>query len=125
MGPMPYFSNAEGLAGMEAGLKTGLPVFSVFKMTPQIMVGIVQGAETATECYFRNFYSVTIPTNIAPTLDRKHYYTILRMIKGPYNDFPDEHKLMYSRYSKKHVDKHEDEWGDDFRRWSQLSLTNN
>ena len=30
-GPMPYFTNREGLKGLEAGLKCNLPTFSVFK----------------------------------------------------------------------------------------------
>jgi len=117
MGPMPYFSNAEGLAGMEAGLKTGVPVFSVFKMNPQIMFGIVQGCDVVDQCFMRNFYSETIPTNIAPTLDRKHYYTTIRMSRGPYKDFPDEDKLTFNSYVKPKIAEYEQRWGDDFRKW--------
>jgi len=59
--PMPPFTNAEGLFGLECGLRTGLPYFSVFRLNAEIMFGAVQGDDHPTQCYGRNFASQTIP----------------------------------------------------------------
>lgn len=61
MSPFPYFSNAEGLSGLEAGLRSGLPGFSVYKINPPIMFGMVASDEGAQACYTRNFYSHMVP----------------------------------------------------------------
>lgn len=37
-GPMPFFSNKEGLKGLEAGLLTDLPTFSVFKYNADVIL---------------------------------------------------------------------------------------
>eukprot|EP00913_Durusdinium_trenchii_P027738 g26011.t1 len=76
--PMPYFSNKEGLYGLECGLATGLAYFSVFKFNPPVMMGSVQYADVVPSCHHRNHYSEVCPTPPAPTLERKHYYTIYR-----------------------------------------------
>eukprot|EP00443_Scrippsiella_acuminata_P000374 CAMPEP_0115229834 /NCGR_PEP_ID=MMETSP0270-20121206/32405_1 /TAXON_ID=71861 /ORGANISM="Scrippsiella trochoidea, Strain CCMP3099" /LENGTH=617 /DNA_ID=CAMNT_0002644409 /DNA_START=56 /DNA_END=1909 /DNA_ORIENTATION=- len=117
MGPMPYFTNAEGLSGLEAGLQTGLPYFGVFKMNVQVMFGMTQPCDLVAQCYGRNFTSEIIPTNIAPTLDRKHYYTALRTGSGPYSELPGVKRLVYDRYIAPKVAENEKEWGDDFRQW--------
>merc|ERR1740138_1222560 len=80
--PMPYFTNVEGLYGLECGLKTGLPYFAVYKMNPNMMIGMIQPADGAMSCYTRNFYSEVCPTPMAPHLERSHMYTIYRMSKG-------------------------------------------
>merc|ERR1712113_1072001 len=56
-GPMPYFTNKQGVEGMEAGLRTGLPYFSVFIYNPPVMFGMSQGEDSIMQCYSRNFYS--------------------------------------------------------------------
>ncbi|CAK9094913.1 6-methylsalicylic acid synthase (6-MSAS) (Arthrosporol biosynthesis cluster protein AOL_s00215g283) [Durusdinium trenchii] len=55
--PMPYFSNKEGLYGLECGLATGLAYFSVFKFNPPVMMGSVQYADVVPSCHHRNHYS--------------------------------------------------------------------
>jgi len=117
MGPMPYFTNAEGLAGLEAGLSSGLPYFSVFKMNPPVFFGMTQGCDTPAQNYIRNFYSEVIPTNIAPTLDRIHHATVLRVSQGPYAKRADKKRLVYDTYIAPKIVENEKEWGEDFRKW--------
>mmetsp|Transcript_59696 Transcript_59696/g.94513 ORF Transcript_59696/g.94513 Transcript_59696/m.94513 type:complete len:612 (+) Transcript_59696:58-1893(+) len=115
--PMPYFSNKEGLYGLECGLQTGLAYFSVFKFNPPVMMGSVQFADAVPACFHRNHYSEVCPTPPAPTLERKHYYTIYRMSKGPQMLDPKATPLVYNAYVKDAAAKYEEEWGDDFRKW--------
>jgi len=115
--PMPYFSNKEGLTGLECGLQTGLAYFSVFKFNPQVMMGSVQAPEPTQACYHRNHYCEVCPTPMAPALERKHYYTIFRMAKGQQTQSPSAVGLVYNAYVKAAAAKHEAEWGDDFRKW--------
>jgi len=117
MGPMPYFTNAEGLSGLEAGLMTGLPYFSVFKMNPQIMFGMIQPCDSVGACYGRNFTCEIVPTNIAPSLERKHYYTALRTSYGSYSQRPGCKRLVYDTHIAPKVAENEKEWGEDFRQW--------
>mmetsp|Transcript_10552 Transcript_10552/g.11626 ORF Transcript_10552/g.11626 Transcript_10552/m.11626 type:complete len:116 (-) Transcript_10552:50-397(-) len=114
---LPYFSNKEGLYGLECGLQTGLAYFSVFKFNPPVMMGSVQYADAVPACFHRNHYSEVCPTPPAPTLERKHYYTIYRMSKGPQSLDAKSTPLVYNAYVKEAAAKHEDEWGDDFRKW--------
>uniref|UniRef100_A0A6V0DG67 Ketoreductase domain-containing protein n=1 Tax=Zooxanthella nutricula TaxID=1333877 RepID=A0A6V0DG67_9DINO len=117
MGPFPYFKNIEGLAGLEAGLKTGVPVFSVFRMSAEVCFSWLAAMDTVDQCYKRNFWGEVIPSNTAPTLDRNHYNTIWRLSLGSYQDFPPEKKLIYAAYVQKKAEEHEKQWGDDFRQW--------
>ncbi|CAJ1457288.1 unnamed protein product [Effrenium voratum] len=98
--PMPYFSNKEGLHGLECGLATGLAYFSVFKINPGVMMGTVQNGDVVQACYWRNHYSEVCPTPPATTLERKHYYTIYRMAKGPQIMDPKAKALVYDAYVK-------------------------
>jgi len=115
--PMPYFSNAEGLNGLELGLSTGLPYFSVFKFNPMIMIGMIQGDEHPNQCYGRNFTAEIVPTPNAKSLDRPHLYTAYRMGKGPYSELPDCDQIVYRTFVQPIVEANEKEWGEDFRRW--------
>ncbi|CAK9001333.1 unnamed protein product [Durusdinium trenchii] len=98
--PMPYFSNKEGLYGLECGLATGLAYFSVFKFNPPVMMGSVQYADVVPSCHHRNHYSEVCPTPPAPTLERKHYYTIYRMAKGAQTTDLRATPLVYNAYVK-------------------------
>ena len=53
MGPMPAFTNVQGLTGMEIGLKCNVPTFSVFLMNPQAMFGMIFPDEHTTQSYMR------------------------------------------------------------------------
>jgi len=60
--PMPYFSNAEGLYGMECGIRSNLAYFSVFKANAPMIFGWVNsGDDTPMQCYSRGFMSPFAP----------------------------------------------------------------
>ncbi|CAE8611674.1 unnamed protein product, partial [Polarella glacialis] len=87
MGPMPYFSVAQGLQGLEGGLKTGLPEFSVFIVNPPAMFGMIQGDGHPTQRYMRNWTSEWLPTPSPSGYQRANSYDIYRMyryIMAPY-----------------------------------------
>mmetsp|Transcript_84126 Transcript_84126/g.214145 ORF Transcript_84126/g.214145 Transcript_84126/m.214145 type:complete len:620 (+) Transcript_84126:52-1911(+) len=71
--PMPYFSNAEGLYGLECGLRSSLAYFQVFKIKPEMFFGMIQGDDAAIQCHMRNFYSEAIPP--PPGDPQKNPYT--------------------------------------------------
>merc|ERR1719188_45404 len=61
-GPMPYFTNKQGVEGLEAGLRTGLPYFSVFIFNPPVMFGMTGGEDSTQACYVRNWTCEIVPT---------------------------------------------------------------
>lgn len=115
--PMPGFANWEGLDGLEKGLRTGLPYFSVFKFNPPAMLGTVQVGEHPNMCHYRNHWSEIVPTPMAPSLDRRHLYTVYRMGRGPQVDNPNATRTVYDAYIKAAKEQYEREWGEDFRLW--------
>jgi len=117
-GPYPYFSNAEGLAGLELGLRTGLPLLSVFKFNPGVIMAMITAAGTARDCHFRNFVSEVFLPPLVDSLDRKDMLSAFRAAFGQYRKIPGVERLHYDRFTKPCVDRHEQEWGDDFRSWA-------
>jgi hypothetical protein len=75
--PMPYFSNREGLYGLECLLRTNLAYACVIKINPPLMQGMVSGTDNAVQCYTGNFYSnmATVP----PTDANKNPYLTYSM----------------------------------------------
>nr|AQS99227.1 type I polyketide synthase ketoyl reductase domain protein [Gambierdiscus excentricus] len=73
--PMPYFSNAEGLYGLECGLRTNLPYFSVFKVNLQLLFALVQGDDVPMQNYQRNFTSEFCPPHPGDP-NKSHYNTL-------------------------------------------------
>merc|ERR1740121_1152497 len=69
-GPMPYFTNAEGIQGMESGLKSGVPLFGTYKMNGMMTAGAMQGRGSASECYWSNQYETCLP--LAPPTDKSN-----------------------------------------------------
>jgi len=68
-GPMPSFTNARGLQGLEAGLRTEFPTFAVYQINFKAFVAMVFGtAATAGTMglYMRFFYSDLIPAAPLP-----------------------------------------------------------
>lgn len=82
--PMPFFLNKEGTHGLELGLSTGVPYFSVFKFNPEAMFGIVQAGDVPLQCYNRNFSCESVPTPPAPSFERRFSYNLFRQIQGSY-----------------------------------------
>jgi len=88
MGPMPYFTVAQGLEGLEGGLRTGLPGFSVFIVNPPMMFGMIQSDQSTTACYTRNFSQEYVPPPSPYSFDHNMAYNIYRMyryIMDPYS----------------------------------------
>jgi hypothetical protein len=71
--PMPYFSNAEGLAGLESLLRSNHMYGCVVKLNPMLVFGMVAGDEPTIQCYTRNFYSLVAPCG--PSDPFKNSYT--------------------------------------------------
>jgi len=73
--PMPYFTNAEGLFGLECGIRSQMPHYQVFKPNPPMVIGMVQPDDVPIQSYNRNFYS---PIAAHPPGDpnKNHYTTI-------------------------------------------------
>jgi hypothetical protein len=116
-GPCPYFTNVEGLQGMEIGLKTGLPGFSVFKFSPGVMFGMVAPDHNVTACYTRNWYSELCPNPPSGDIGRPEgINSAIRTNVGLYQKTKKE-RLIYDYYTKPLKDMYEEEWGDDFRKW--------
>merc|ERR1712217_742017 len=61
MSPFPYFSNAEGLYGMEQLIRSNYAYGQVMKANPQVVFGMIMDDSSATACYTRNFYSPIAP----------------------------------------------------------------
>eukprot|EP00928_Gymnodinium_smaydae_P082326 TRINITY_DN65686_c0_g1_i1.p1 TRINITY_DN65686_c0_g1~~TRINITY_DN65686_c0_g1_i1.p1 ORF type:complete len:639 (+),score=123.60 TRINITY_DN65686_c0_g1_i1:74-1918(+) len=101
--PVPPFSTKDGLAGMEAGLRTGLPGVTVHKVNPAVMFKFVESCGTPGECYFRNFYSKIIPTTGAPSLERQHVYTMYRMLMDGYHNGYSK-RIIFDRYIQPEID---------------------
>jgi len=103
MGPMPYFSVAQGLQGLEGGLRTGLPEFTVFIVNPPVMFGMIQGDEHVNQRYNRNIYSEWLPTPLPSKFERGNTYDIYRMyryIMAPYTpeDSSRNDAILWKRY---------------------------
>lgn len=120
-GPCPYFSNAEGIRGMEDGLRTGLPGFSVFKFNPAVMFPMTNPDHSANACQSRNWWCEITPQPGTGDLSKNGIYSALRTNIGYYHDKKFA-RMIYDTYSKPLVDKCEDEWGDDFRKWEKVKI---
>ena len=89
-GPMPPFSNRDGLTGLEDGIKTNLPYFAVCKYNPDIMVPAVAQASVPVgqhvHSYSRNFTSNIFPLPEAQSQDDLYDFICShqgRTIKAP------------------------------------------
>jgi len=90
--PMPYFSNAEGLYGMECGLRSNLPYFGVFKMNPALMFGMIYPDDLPIHNYMRNFTSEIVPP--PPGDPDKNPYTTVSYETRRANHFPGRGLIM-------------------------------
>jgi len=84
MSHMPFFTNEEGFAGMYAGIKSGVPVFAVYRHNPEVMLMMSAPADTAAQRYNRNFTSEFCPTpppRTPPAIKSKDLYSLYRMAR--------------------------------------------
>jgi hypothetical protein len=104
--PMPPFATKEGLAGLEAGLRTGVPGVSCFKLNAGPLFKGTEPCDSTFACYTRNFTSEMAPTRGAPSLDRFHLYTMFRLLRaGYYGGF--KKRLVYEKYVQPALDENE------------------
>ena len=54
-------ANAEGFKGLEHGIKTGVPYFSVCKYNRDVIIGMTEKCQSVTQSYARNFLSKLVP----------------------------------------------------------------
>lgn len=68
--PMPFFTNAQGLAGMDVGLSTGVPNFCVMRYnTSAFFAQNNKEAKVAVERYARKFWGNQAPSKELTELD--------------------------------------------------------
>jgi hypothetical protein len=77
--PMPYFSNAEGIRGLECLLRSNLAYGSVWKANPMVMLAMVGPDDGEQQCYTRNLWSGFAPH--APGNPYKNLYTTISYTK--------------------------------------------
>jgi len=73
--PMPPFTNAEGLYGLECLLRSGLAYGEVHKVKAELYFGMVAGDDEAIQCHMRNIASDVFPC--APSDPQKNPYTTI------------------------------------------------
>jgi len=119
-GPMPMVTNAEGLAGLEQALQTGLPLVTVFKFNPGVMINMTTPASNPKECYLRNWTREVFLPPMVDSLERQHMLSAYRSAFGQYSKIPGIERLHYNHFTKPRIQSYEDEWGDNFRSWAQV-----
>ncbi|CAL1144032.1 unnamed protein product [Cladocopium goreaui] len=92
MGPMPYFTVAQGLQGLEGGLRTGMPEFSVFIVNTPVMFGMIQGDQTPMARYMRNSSCEWLPTPMPSGFERENAYDIYRMYRYIFSPYIEEER---------------------------------
>lgn len=98
MGPMPSFSNAQGLTGMEIGLRTNVPAFSVCQINPSAMFAMIYGDDSVMQSYNRNWYSEFVPPPPPSVVDPSHAYSLYRSTLFPYAWNPERDMLTWENY---------------------------
>eukprot|EP00913_Durusdinium_trenchii_P031551 g29543.t1 len=101
MGPMPYFTVAQGLQGLEGGLRSGLPEFSVFIVNTPVMFGMIQGDQGSGMRYMRNSSSVWLPTPLPSAFERDNAYDIYRMYRyifAPYVEEDRNEGILWNQF---------------------------
>uniref|UniRef100_A0A7S1ANZ7 Ketoreductase domain-containing protein n=2 Tax=Noctiluca scintillans TaxID=2966 RepID=A0A7S1ANZ7_NOCSC len=106
--PMPAFANEDGLRGLELGLSTGLPYFSVFRVNPQIIAGMLHQEASVLEQYSSNFFSKLAPLPPPKEVSEDNAY---RHLYGWYQAnerlMPVEDRLVHNAWTLPYIDENE------------------
>jgi hypothetical protein len=106
-GPMPPFSNAQGIDGLECLIKTGIAYGSVYQVNPDFMIGMVNApALDANGMHSRNFYdSLAIPFPVQD-LKPENAYSMYRSLceHEPGRALTQHQGLVYKHYVKPNLD---------------------
>mmetsp|Transcript_96612 Transcript_96612/g.201921 ORF Transcript_96612/g.201921 Transcript_96612/m.201921 type:complete len:645 (-) Transcript_96612:97-2031(-) len=109
-GPYPYFTVKQGLEGLEGGLRTGLPGFSVFVVNPPVFYQMIQEDQGHIMCYTRNFTSLWCPTPAPRSFDRSQTYNIFRMYRYFLAPYENDTAAVYTTYIKPLVEEEEKDY---------------
>ncbi|KAH8080451.1 hypothetical protein JL720_9147 [Aureococcus anophagefferens] len=60
--PMPFFTNAQGLSGMDTGISTGVPNFCVMRYNTRLLRAEQQGGQIRRGRYGRKFWGCQAPS---------------------------------------------------------------
>lgn len=98
-GPMPYFTNAEGLDGMETVISSGYPQGQVYKINPDVYVGMVnQPQDKHLGQQSVNFYSnVLTPLPCVDITPANAYFVYQSMVGHAFNQ---KEGLVYKAFAK-------------------------
>eukprot|EP00747_Dinoflagellata_sp_TGD_P017240 gnl/TRDRNA2_/TRDRNA2_125691_c0_seq1.p1 gnl/TRDRNA2_/TRDRNA2_125691_c0~~gnl/TRDRNA2_/TRDRNA2_125691_c0_seq1.p1 ORF type:complete len:171 (+),score=17.10 gnl/TRDRNA2_/TRDRNA2_125691_c0_seq1:22-534(+) len=103
-GHLPYFTNKEGFSGLEVGLQTNLPYFSVIKINPKAMFALIHPDNTTLQCHQRNFSSEFVPLPPLKELDPGKLYTLYQLVGGPHLGRGAGKPLVYDMYVQPRID---------------------
>eukprot|EP00929_Paragymnodinium_shiwhaense_P098225 TRINITY_DN59737_c0_g1_i1.p1 TRINITY_DN59737_c0_g1~~TRINITY_DN59737_c0_g1_i1.p1 ORF type:complete len:599 (-),score=156.37 TRINITY_DN59737_c0_g1_i1:176-1972(-) len=78
--PMPPFLNAEGIKGLEMGIRSNLPYFSVFKYNGAVLSFMVQHNPSTVASHGRNFTSHLMP--LPEPSNMNDPYDVFRSLTG-------------------------------------------
>lgn len=95
--PMPYFSNREGIMGLEQGIATGNPYFACFKYNPTIMFGMIANNDPKAS-YVRNWTSEVFPLPAVTEYTPEQIYNLYHMSRGQLLD-KGAHRLVKRNYN--------------------------
>lgn len=118
---MPAFKTKDGLKGMEVGLRTGLPGFSVFRYNATAMFAAFDDCDTTFGCHTRNFVSEIVPTPCTFKWERKHHMTIFRMSHSSYAEWGDN--LIWDKFIYPHIDVEDSDEEDEEKKNQPLYMS--
>jgi len=106
--PMPYFSNAEGLDGLETVIRTGAAYGQVYKVNPEMFIGMVNMPQNSHVGQFQaNFYRAVAPPLPTLNMSPDNSYAIYQSMTGKsgYRNVENTCKegLIYKHYVKQRV----------------------
>lgn len=86
--PIPFFTNAQGLQGMDVGLSTGIPVFCVMRYNGQSFFNKLEKTFkkdklNASDRYDSKFWSVSIPPKQVTELELYEYVAAAYSLDSP------------------------------------------
>jgi len=95
-GPMPGFTNKEGIRGMEALISTGIAYGACHTVNPEVMIGMTNQCSKSTEKTYRNFYAPFAPPAPTNNFTADNAYMVYTSIAG-YSSNP-QRGLVYNRF---------------------------
>mmetsp|Transcript_100557 Transcript_100557/g.307310 ORF Transcript_100557/g.307310 Transcript_100557/m.307310 type:complete len:198 (+) Transcript_100557:693-1286(+) len=93
----------EGLEGLEGGLRTGLPGFTVYIVNPQVFYGMIASDVSTALCYMRNWSSEWMPTPAPSSFGGDSAYNIYRMYRYLLSPYSDLSPILYGNYIQPRV----------------------